>query len=58
MMLGAIRESPLTFDAILGWRDALDEGKMLESRMREIRPSVRSGEGSACASSMRFSIDG
>src|SRR5271165_945511 len=29
MMLGAIRESPLTFDAILGWRDALDEGKML-----------------------------
>src|SRR6516162_9291005 len=25
MMLGAIRESPLTFDAILGWRDALDE---------------------------------
>ena len=29
VMLGAIRESPLTFDAILGWRDALDEGKML-----------------------------
>jgi RNA polymerase primary sigma factor len=29
MMLGAIRESPLTFDAILGWSDALDEGKML-----------------------------
>src|SRR5215469_12027238 len=29
MMLGAICESPLTFDAILGWRDALDEGKML-----------------------------
>jgi RNA polymerase primary sigma factor len=29
MMLGAIRESPLTFDAILSWRDALDEGKML-----------------------------
>src|SRR6516162_9748285 len=29
MMLGAIRESPLTFDAILGWRDALDEGKVL-----------------------------
>jgi RNA polymerase primary sigma factor len=29
MMLGAIRESPLTFDAILGWRDALDEGNML-----------------------------
>jgi RNA polymerase primary sigma factor len=29
MMLGAIRESPLTFDAILGWRDALDQGKML-----------------------------
>jgi RNA polymerase primary sigma factor len=29
MMLGAIRESPLTFDAILGWRDALNEGKML-----------------------------
>jgi RNA polymerase primary sigma factor len=29
MMLGAIRESPLTFDAILGWRDAFDEGKML-----------------------------
>jgi RNA polymerase primary sigma factor len=28
MMLGAIRESPLTFDAILGWRDALDEGKI------------------------------
>src|ERR1700732_1179993 len=25
MMLGAIRESPLTFDAILGWRDALNE---------------------------------
>jgi len=29
MMLGAIRESPLTFDAILGWRDALVEGKTL-----------------------------
>src|SRR5215472_4307897 len=29
MMLGSIRESPLTFDAIRGWRDALDEGKML-----------------------------
>jgi RNA polymerase primary sigma factor len=29
MMLGAIRESPLTFDAILGWRDALNEGKIL-----------------------------
>src|SRR5260370_14704995 len=29
MMVGAIRESPLTFDAILGWRDALNEGKML-----------------------------
>src|SRR5271169_340973 len=29
MMLGAIRESPLTFDAILGWRDALNQGKML-----------------------------
>jgi RNA polymerase primary sigma factor len=29
MMLGAIRESPLTFDAILGWRDALDKGEML-----------------------------
>ena len=29
MMFGAIRESPLTFDAILGWRDALNEGKML-----------------------------
>jgi len=28
IMLGAIRENPLTFDAILGWRDALDEGKM------------------------------
>src|SRR6202043_996012 len=28
-MLGAIRESPLTFDAILGWRGALNEGKML-----------------------------
>src|SRR6266446_2733827 len=29
IMLGAIRESPLTFDAILGWRDAFNEGKML-----------------------------
>jgi RNA polymerase primary sigma factor len=29
IMLGAIRESPLTFDAVLGWRDALNEGKML-----------------------------
>src|SRR5215471_4028980 len=29
MVLGAIRESPLTFDAILGGRDALDKGKML-----------------------------
>src|SRR5712671_4033811 len=29
MVLGAIRESPLTFDAILGWRDALNEGRML-----------------------------
>src|SRR5215472_18692877 len=29
MMIGAIRESPLTFDAILGWPDALDKGKML-----------------------------
>src|SRR5262252_6718174 len=29
IMLGAIGESPLTFDAILGWRRALNEGKML-----------------------------
>src|SRR5262249_27139081 len=29
IMLGAIRESPLTFDAILGWRDALKEGTMV-----------------------------
>ena len=29
MMIGAIRESPLTFEAILGWREALDKGKML-----------------------------
>ena len=29
MMLGATRESPLTFDAILVWRDALNEGRML-----------------------------
>src|SRR5947208_11878150 len=29
MMLGAIRESPLTSDAVLGWRDAVNEGKML-----------------------------
>jgi RNA polymerase primary sigma factor len=28
-MIDAICESPLTFDAFLGWRDALDEGKML-----------------------------
>jgi RNA polymerase primary sigma factor len=28
MVLGAIRECPLTFDAILGWRDALKEGTM------------------------------
>ena len=31
MMLGAIRESPLTPEVILGWRDAFDEGKMLLS---------------------------
>src|SRR5215470_999944 len=29
MVLGAIRESPLTFDAILGWRDSLKEGTMV-----------------------------
>jgi hypothetical protein len=29
MMLGAIRESPLMFDAVLGWRDAFNQGKML-----------------------------
>jgi len=29
MVLGAIRESPLTFDAILSWRDALKEGTMV-----------------------------
>ena len=29
MMLGAIRESPLTLDALLGWRDAFDQGKIL-----------------------------
>ena len=29
MMIGAICESPLTIRAILGWRDALVEGKML-----------------------------
>src|SRR6516162_5190695 len=47
MMLGAIRESPLTFDAILGWRDALDEGKML---LRDIIDfDATSGGGFDCA---------
>src|SRR6516162_3425490 len=46
-MLGAIRESPLTFDAILGWRDALDEGKML---LRDIIDfDATSGGGFDCA---------
>src|SRR6516162_3289917 len=47
MMLGAIRENPLTFDAILGWRDALDEGKML---LRDIIDfDATSGGGFDCA---------
>ena len=29
MMIGGICESPLTMRAMIGWRDALDEGKML-----------------------------
>ena len=29
MMIGGICESPLTIDAIVGWRDALNDGKML-----------------------------
>ena len=29
MMIGGICESPLTIRAIIGWRDALNEGKML-----------------------------
>jgi len=33
MMIGGICESPLTIQAILGWHDALNEGKML---LREI----------------------
>ena len=29
MMIGGICESPLTMRALIGWRDALNEGKML-----------------------------
>ena len=43
MMLGAIRESPLTFDAILGWRDALNEGKMLLRDIIDLDATYGSG---------------
>ena len=42
-MLGAIRESPLTFDAILGWRDGLDQGKMLLRDIIDLNATSRSG---------------
>src|SRR5271169_5870459 len=47
MMLGAIRESPLTFDAILGWRDALNEGKMLLRDIVDLDATYDGGLGRA-----------
>src|SRR5260370_24153500 len=43
MMLGAIRDTPLTFDAILGWRDALAEGKMLLRDIIDLDATYGSG---------------
>jgi RNA polymerase primary sigma factor len=43
MMLGAIREGPLTFDAILGWRDALNEAKMLLGDIIDLDASYGGG---------------
>src|SRR6516225_11658019 len=43
IMLGAIRESPLTFDAIHGWRDGLDQGKMLLRDIIDLDATSRSG---------------
>jgi RNA polymerase primary sigma factor len=43
MMLRGICESPLTVDAIIGWRDALADGKMLLRDIIDLQATYRSG---------------
>jgi RNA polymerase primary sigma factor len=43
MMIGGICESPLTIRAILGWRDALNEGKMLLRDIIDLDATYGSG---------------
>src|SRR5215475_4052446 len=43
MMIGGICESPLTIRAIIGWRDALNEGKMLLRDIIDLDATYGSG---------------
>jgi RNA polymerase primary sigma factor len=43
MMIGGICESPLTIRAIIGWRDALNEGKMLLRDLIDLDATYRAG---------------
>jgi RNA polymerase primary sigma factor len=43
MMIGGICESPLTIRAIIGWRDALNEGKMLLRDIIDLDATYRAG---------------
>ena len=43
MMIGGICESPLTIRAIIGWRDALNEGKMLLRDIIDLDATYRVG---------------
>jgi RNA polymerase primary sigma factor len=43
MMISGICESPLTVRAIIGWRDALDDGKLLLRDIIDLETTYRSG---------------
>ncbi len=45
MMIGGICESPLTIHAILGWHDALNEGKMLLRDIIDLEATYGGGPG-------------
>jgi RNA polymerase primary sigma factor len=44
MMIGSICENPLTIRAIIGWRDALNERKMLLRNIVDLDATYGSGE--------------
>jgi len=46
MMIGGICESPLTIQALLGWHDALNEGKLLLRDIIDLEATYGGGPGS------------